>query len=210
MSSRTWNCQLCTTESHRRTEYQCSGHSEFPYFFGEHNLDLLQPTRILSHLHFTPNSLTHLPVGVDDTLIAAGGQESEIHLSLHTSSSSRSNRTRQVWEYESRLSGSINNSVLLTSLSLTRANESSIEPRVGVSNNDGSVKLYNIPMRVHNKERKLPEVGVIKLDVPINHCMFSFFVCVYSHTSFLLQPQYHLMAALSSPSAILTKSIFIV
>lgn len=138
----------------------------------------MQPTRILSHLHFTPNSLTHLPVGVNDTLIAAGGQESEIHLSLHTSSSSRSNRTRQVWEFESPLRGSINNSVLLTSLSLTRANESSVEPRVGVSNNDGSVKLYNIPMRVHNNRRKLQEVGVIKLDVPINHCMCSFFVCI--------------------------------
>ena len=175
-----------------------------PYFSGSHNFDLFQPTRILSHLHFTPNSLTHLPVGVNDTLIAAGGQESEIHLSLHTSTSSRSNRTRQVWEYEHHLSGSINNSVLLTSLSLTRSNESSVEPRVGVSNNDGSVKLYNVPMRVHNKERKLPEVGVIKLDVPINHCMFSFFICAHSHTSFR-QPQYPLMAALSSPSAILTK-----
>jgi hypothetical protein len=138
----------------------------------------LQPTRIISHLHFTPNSLTYLPVGVNDTLIAAGGQESEIHLSLHTSSSSRSNRTRQVWEFESPLLGSINNSVLLTSLSLTRANESSVEPRVGVSNNDGSVKLYNIPMRVHNNRRKLVEVGVIKLDVPINHCMCSFIFCI--------------------------------
>ena len=145
----------------------------------------MQPTRILSHLHFSPNSLTHLPVGVNDTLIAAGGQESEIHLSLHTSSSSRSNRTRQVWEYENRLSGSINNSVLLTSLSLTRANESSVEPRVGVSNNDGSVKLYNVPMRVHNKERKLQEVGVINLDVPINHCMlFLLFFC-YSSSYFI-------------------------
>ena len=145
---------------------------------GRHSFDLLQPTRILSHLHFTPNSLTHLPVGVNDTLIAAGGQESEIHLSLHTSSSSRSSRTRQVWEFESPLRGSINNSVLLTSLNLTGGNESSVEPRVGVSNNDGSVKLYSIPMRVHNNRRKLLEVGVIKLDVPINHCMCSFFVCI--------------------------------
>lgn len=114
---------------------------------------------------------------MNDTLIAAGGQDSEIHLSLHTPSSSRSNRTRQVWEFEDRLGGSINNSVLLTSLSLTRANESSVEPRVGISNNDGTVKLYNIPMRVQNSRRKLPEVGAIRLDVPINHCR-RFLLCL--------------------------------
>ena len=146
MSSRTWNCQLCTIKSHRRTEHQRFGRSESPKFSSRHNFDLLQPTRILSHLHFTPNSLTHLPVGINDTLIAASGQDSEIHLSLHTSSYTQSNQTRQVWEYENRLSGSINNSVLLTSLSLTETNESGVEPRVGVSNNDGFVKLYDIPM----------------------------------------------------------------
>ncbi|KAF8808637.1 hypothetical protein BYT27DRAFT_7255279 [Phlegmacium glaucopus] len=140
----------------------------------EQNINISNaPTRTLSQLYFTPNSLTHLPVGVNDTLIAAGGQESEIHLSLHTPSSSRSNRTRQVWEFADQLGGSINNSVLLTSLSLTRANESSVEPRVGISNNDGSVKLYNIPMRIQNSRRKLPEVGKIKHDVPINHSSIS-------------------------------------
>ena len=144
-----------------------------PIYRLDTTLNSLQPTRTLSHLHFTPNSLTHLPVGANDTLIAAGGQESEIHLSLHTPSSSRSNRTRQAWEFESRLGGSINNSVLLTSLSLTRANESSVEPRVGISNNDGSVKLYDIPMRIQNSRRKLASVGEIKLDVPINHCTCS-------------------------------------
>ncbi|KAJ3507757.1 hypothetical protein NLJ89_g6124 [Agrocybe chaxingu] len=129
------------------------------------------PTRILAHLHFTPNSLTSLPVGQNDTLIAAGGQEAEIHLSYHTPSSSR--RTHLVWDHEEHLAGSINNSVLLTSLSLTTSNESSIEPRVGVSNNDGSVRLYDVPLRLPESRRKLAEVGAVRLDVPINHSSIS-------------------------------------
>lgn len=125
---------------------------------------------MLSNLTFTPNSLTSLQVGTD-TLLAAGGQETEIHLSYHTpSSSSSSRRTRLVWEFEDNLKGSINNSVLLTSLSLTRSNESNVDPRVGISNNDGSVRLYDIPLRVTGERRKLHQVGQVKLDVPINHC----------------------------------------
>ncbi|KAF8972232.1 hypothetical protein BDZ97DRAFT_2070800 [Flammula alnicola] len=140
------------------------------------------PTRVLSQLSFTPNSLTSLPVG-NDTLIAAGGQETEIHLSYHTptssssasssSSSSRTRRTRLAWEFEDHLTGSINNSVLLTSLSLTRSNESSVDPRVGISNNDGSVRLYDIPLRVQSARRKLHEVGQVNLEVPINHSSIS-------------------------------------
>lgn len=140
-------------------------------------LTVLQPTRVLSHLSFTPNSLTSLPVGQNDTLLAAGGQETEIHLSYHTpatsssSTSSRvSRRSRLAWELEQNLTGSINNSVLLTSLSLTRSNESSVEPRVGISNNDGSIRLYDIPLRVQSARRKLHEVGQVRLDVPVNHC----------------------------------------
>ncbi len=135
-----------------------------------------QPTRVLSNLGFTPNSLTSLQIG-DDTLIAAGGQDTEIHLSLHTPSSSngssgRRRRTRVQWEFEDNLQGSINNSVLLTSLSLSRSNESNVDPRVGISNNDGSVRLYDVPMRVSNtrRNRKLHAVGEVRLDVPVNHC----------------------------------------
>ncbi|KAF9473910.1 hypothetical protein BDN70DRAFT_915510 [Pholiota conissans] len=131
------------------------------------------PVRVLSNLSFTPNSLTSLQLG-NDTLIAAGGQETEIHLSYHTpSSTSTSSRTRVAWEFEDSLTGSINNSVLLTSLSLTRSNESSVDPRVGISNNDGSVRLYDIPLRVSSPKRKLRQVGQVKLDVPINHSSIS-------------------------------------
>ncbi|KJA16198.1 hypothetical protein HYPSUDRAFT_47634 [Hypholoma sublateritium FD-334 SS-4] len=137
------------------------------------------PTRVLSNLGFTPNSLTSLQIG-EDTLIAAGGQDTEIHLSYHEPSSSaastgRRRRTRVRWEFEDNLQGSINNSVLLTSLSLSRSNESSVDPRVGISNNDGSVRLYDVPIRVSSARRnmKLHAVGEVRLDVPVNHSSIS-------------------------------------
>lgn len=144
--------------------------------------DLSQPIRVVSHLGFTPISLTSLQIG-NGTLIAAGGQETEIHLSYHTPAASSASSERRSgscvqWEFEGTLTGSINNSVLLTSLSLTRSNESSIEPRVGISNNDGSVKLYDIPLRVQSARRRLREVGQIRLEVPVNHCE-SFYTCHY-------------------------------
>ena len=87
------------------------------------------------------------------------------------------------WESEDKVeNGSINNSVLLTSLSLTRSNESSVEPRLIVSNNDRSVKFYDVSLRdgdgmVGNSNpyssesnTRLVNVGQLRLDVPINHC----------------------------------------
>jgi len=91
-----------------------------------------------------------------------------------------------VWELETRLTGSINNSVLLTSLNLTGSHQSSVEPRVVISNNDESVRFYDVPMRVQSSRRMLAEIGVIRLDVPVNHCepffhweciVFSLFAC---------------------------------
>lgn len=136
-----------------------------------------QRSRVLAQLDFIPNSLASLSIGENDTLIAAGGQETELHLSYHTSSSSR-RQTRMVWELEKRLSGSINNSVLLTSLNLTGSHQSSVEPRVVISNNDESVRFYDVPMRVQSSRRRLVEIGVIRLDVPVNHCGF-FLSCDY-------------------------------
>jgi hypothetical protein len=73
------------------------------------------------------------------------------------------------------LSGSINNSVLLTSLSLTRSNESSAEPRVAVSNNDCTVKFFDVNVRgakgVDGPPKRISEAGTLRLDVPVNHCM---------------------------------------
>ncbi|KAF4621849.1 hypothetical protein D9613_012078 [Agrocybe pediades] len=183
------------------------------------------PIRHLAHLSFTPNTLAYLPIGENgDTLLAAGGQDREIHVSYYTAAASsyipilpssslqqRYTRTRRkstkLWEFEEQLTtGSINNSVLLTTMtrcatgmSLTRSNESSVEPRVGISNNDGSVKLYDVPMRVGgfgghggsgedededakdgigagnglSTRRVLRKVGEVQLGEPINHSSIS-------------------------------------
>ncbi|KAG6851964.1 hypothetical protein C0991_004574 [Blastosporella zonata] len=57
-------------------------------------------------------------------------------------------------------------------MSLTRSNESSVEPRLGISNNDCTVKFYNVPLRGHSK-RIIDEVGSLHLNVPINHSSIS-------------------------------------
>lgn len=95
-----------------------------------------------------------------------------MHLSVHAPSSSPHQHTRLVWQHQVRLKGSINNSILLTSLSLNRSNESSAEPRIAISNNDCCVTFYDIPLRASSTHRQLKEVGHVALDVPVNHCMF--------------------------------------
>ena len=78
---------------------------------------------------------------------------------------------RRLWRYDGVLSGSINNSVLLTSLSLTRSNESSAEPRVAVSNN-GCVKFFDVNINmlgakgVDGPPKRISEAGTLRLDVP--------------------------------------------
>ncbi|KAF9463940.1 WD40-repeat-containing domain protein [Collybia nuda] len=138
----------------------------------EHNLNKPDSTpRTLVKVPFTPNTLTSLNLdGTDDTLLAAGGQEAEIHLSYH--SQNPRYRNGIAWQYDSQMIGSINNSVLLTSLSLTRSNQSSIEPRVGISNNDCTVRFYDVPIR-NQPKRRLDEVGCLRMDVPVNHSSIS-------------------------------------
>ncbi|KAF8976004.1 hypothetical protein BDQ17DRAFT_1441281 [Cyathus striatus] len=122
-----------------------------PHAIVEH--DLLHPTappRTIADLEFTPNCLTTLP-------------EAEIHHSLNTPSSASSSSgtsTSFIWQYYHKLQGSINNSIFLTGLSLTHVHESAVEPRVGISNNDFTVKA-------------LGEVGCVRLDVPVNHSSIS-------------------------------------
>lgn len=122
--------------------------------------------QLLVKLPFQPNTLSSLPIeGTDDTLLAAGGQRAEIHLSYH--SPLRPNAP--VWHNEASIFGDINNSVLLTSMSLTKSNESSIEPRLCISNNNHRVKLYNVPLRSFPKTG-IDEVGCMEFKVAINHC----------------------------------------
>jgi hypothetical protein len=114
----------------------------------------------LTECGFAPCNLTALPLHDTDTILyAAGGQEAEIHLSLHT-------KSRKIWSHERVLPGSINNSVLLST-----SHEGGAEPRIAVSNNDHCVRFYDIAMRRrgYNVER-LSECGMLKLDVPLNHC----------------------------------------
>ncbi|KAF9493345.1 hypothetical protein BDN71DRAFT_1395278 [Pleurotus eryngii] len=130
----------------------------------EHNLRAPNsPPRTVTSLNWTPNTIASIPIDdADSTLIAVGGQEAEIHISLHR-------KRRTLWQLERTLAGSINNSVLLTS----RSNESSAEPRVGISNNDCSVKFYDVPIRAQSHSKQLKESGILRLNVPVNHSSIS-------------------------------------
>ena len=147
----------------------------------EQNLFRSGSKRAIANLPFTPNTLSALCLqDSTTTLIAAGGQEAELHLSLHSSSSSSSTSSshhhrssRPHWQSQTQLEGSINNSVMLTSLSLTKANVSSVEPRVAVSNNDCSVKFFEVNIRSSDTSpvaSRLKDLGVLRIDVPVNHC----------------------------------------
>ncbi len=85
-------------------------------------------------------------------------------------SSSTAVEENELWQYDGVLSGSINNTVLLTSLSLTRSNESSVEPRVAVSFNDCTVKF---PMLTCGTPRASVVLQSGLLDAPVNHCVSS-------------------------------------
>ncbi|KAJ8516621.1 hypothetical protein ONZ45_g6092 [Pleurotus djamor] len=115
----------------------------------EHNLRAPDtPPRIVSNLSFTPNTISSLPLqDGDSTLIAAGGQEAEIHISVHR-------KKRPIWH-------------------LSRSNESSVEPRAGISNNDCSVRFYDLPIRGHSQPKELKEAGLLRLTVPVNHSSIS-------------------------------------
>ncbi|KAF9260046.1 hypothetical protein L218DRAFT_962987 [Marasmius fiardii PR-910] len=137
----------------------------------EHDLNAPNSTpQTLIDLHYTPNALSSLPInGSDQILLAAGGQEAEIHLSLHDSK----RNTKPSWRLDDQLHASINNSVVLTSMNLTRSNESSVEPKIVVSNNDCTVKFYDVPLRARNPHKLDKDVGSLRLNVPVNHSSIS-------------------------------------
>ncbi|OSD06642.1 hypothetical protein PYCCODRAFT_1442761 [Trametes coccinea BRFM310] len=158
----------------------------------EHDiLNLHSSPRRLVDLTFTPNTISSLILpDTNDTLLAAGGQEAELHLSYYQSTDSCPSPStpspssirsaprgfgRKLWEskYILEHAASINNSVMLTSMSFSRSNESAAEPRILVSNNDRTVKFYDIAVRrgkVENDyEPRLLDIGILRLDVPINH-----------------------------------------
>ncbi|TCD64005.1 hypothetical protein EIP91_004673 [Steccherinum ochraceum] len=172
----------------------------------EHDLATTEVDR-LTNLAFLPNSLSYLNIpDSNDTLLAAGGPEAELHLSLyappsHTLSplldAEGPNPTtprgfgRQRWRSEVLLDppASINNSVHLTSLNLGGSHESSAEPRLVISNNDKTVKFYDVALRTRGSAiestinyrlsgesgatQRLSLIGQLKLDVPVNHSSIS-------------------------------------
>ncbi|TFK17511.1 hypothetical protein FA15DRAFT_604940 [Coprinopsis marcescibilis] len=126
------------------------------------------PIRTLSPLLFTPSSLTAIALD-NDTLVAAGGSlttETDLHLSYH-----RSDGEEPVWEYSCSLTGTLNNSLLLT-----RSNSSGAEPRLGVTNNDRSFRLYDCAIRRQpiryalgaRSDEQLECVGCLRLDTAVN------------------------------------------
>ena len=148
----------------------------------EQNLFRSGSKRAIADLPFNPNTISALRLpDSTNTLIAAGGQDAELHLSLHSSSpssstsssSSHHRSSRPHWQHQAQLQGSINNSVMLTSLSLTKANVSSAEPRVAVSNNDSTVKFFEVNIRSSDSSPtslRLKDLGLLRIDVPVNHC----------------------------------------
>ena len=162
-----------------------------------------QAVRSIADLSFNPNTLASIQVpGSDMTLLAAGGQEAEIHLSLHPPSSRSERRgnpsprqrsNNAIWQHYKKLPGSINNSVLLSSLSLTRSVESTVEPRLVVSNNDCTVRFYDIAVRGESSAKDLRQSGNLKLEEPINHCAsltssFPYFALVSYSSSASISP----------------------
>ncbi|KAJ7158420.1 WD40-repeat-containing domain protein, partial [Mycena filopes] len=130
--------------------------------------NLLEPgkPRTLAELSFVPNTLASLPVpNTDHTLLAAGGQDAEIYLSLLTP------ENKSTWQCMTHLEGSINNSILLTSLSLTDSHQNSAEPRMAVSNNDRVVMFFDVPIR--SRPPAISPVGAVRFNVPVNHSSIS-------------------------------------
>ncbi|KZT23099.1 hypothetical protein NEOLEDRAFT_1136975 [Neolentinus lepideus HHB14362 ss-1] len=137
--------------------------------------------RTIAKLSFVPNTLASLQLP-GATLFAAGGQDAQLHLSLHTPTSLSSDEpalsgsrvpTQCVWREEHDLRASINNSVTFTTgrLNLTRTPESKVEPRVVVSNNNGTVRFFDIGIR--SRSHTLGDAGTLKLDVAVNHSSVS-------------------------------------
>jgi hypothetical protein len=100
-----------------------------------------------------------------------------LHATPRNTTDPPSHGSRRLW-HDSVLSGSINDFVLLTSLSHTLSNESSAERRVAVSKNDCTVKFFDVYMRgakgVDGPPKRISEAGMLRLDIPVNHlCVVS-------------------------------------
>ncbi|KAI0081001.1 hypothetical protein K474DRAFT_1657182 [Panus rudis PR-1116 ss-1] len=158
----------------------------------EHDISSLNNhSRRVAELGFVANSLsTYTLPGTQETILAAGGQEAELHLSMYhppsLSSPFASDSERRVssflgkqkWMSQTKLAGaaSINNSVQLMNMNLTGSHMSSVEPRLMISNNDSTVKFFDIAVRsgkYFSAQSRMSQVGELRLDVAVNHSSIS-------------------------------------
>ncbi|KAF6755426.1 hypothetical protein DFP72DRAFT_990115 [Ephemerocybe angulata] len=142
------------------------------------------PTRTVAELSFTPSSLTALALGPndEDTLYAAGGSwNADLHLSYHRPNTTEGDGNTMLWQRDAKLHGTLNNSVLLT-----KGNTSAVEPRVGVTNNDRTFRMYDCAVRTNgvrplenydvDDQRVRPVlqcVGGLALDTCVNYASVS-------------------------------------
>lgn len=151
---------------------------------------------MVAELSFTPSSLTALALGPNDqdTLYAAGGSwNADLHLSYHRG---KSGTSRALWQKDAKLRGTLNNSVLLT-----KNHGSGVEPRVGVTNNDFTFRMYDCAVRTHGRGdmsnggdededeeddgQMLECVGALGLDNCVNYGAFHIPLFVVNHSLIL-------------------------
>lgn len=130
-------------------------------------VQLFQPRQI-SKASFHPNTLSSLVTADGTTLVAAGGHEAEVHVSLHEPGG------ESLWEFETVIRGpTINNSVSL----VPHLPSSSSQPRMVVSNNDCMVLFFDVPgiRDVSTIKSSLRQCGSLELEFPVNYSKRSSF-----------------------------------
>lgn len=139
--------------------------------------DLLSENRILSALVLQTRA----------GLIVAGGGNGELYIgaladssqsSLVPSSDPSFSSPQIQWSHTTKLStASINNSLLITRNDLTPSGPlpdlTNGHPRLFVSNNDESIKVFNISVSGATQGRMVP-AGSIRVGTPVNHSKFIF------------------------------------
>ncbi|KAF8575062.1 hypothetical protein K439DRAFT_1665225 [Ramaria rubella] len=117
-------------------------------------------------------------------LFAAGGSESQLHISLHafppapsTSTSYFAPPPKPLWKHTTRLPGpntNIVNYILFTPASLTDKRKSDTDVRVVVCGNDMAVRVFDVVMGEGvREEARVTECGFVKLETCINHVSIS-------------------------------------
>lgn len=130
---------------------------------------------------FFGQSSTNSNADTSNGLIAAGGSNAELYIGALTSASSGLPPVQRI--VSTKLSGprvSINNSLLLTQNNFTPAppyahwsnigRYGEFQGRLFVSNNDESIKVFNIVLPESNMvDGTLSPAGTLRVQTPVNH-----------------------------------------